>query len=47
MKYKVTAEIVVDSTDYDPEPQTADEVKEAYEIGEIDMDAATVTVVPA
>lgn len=45
MKYKITIEQIVDSNDFDPELQTPDEVKDAYESGVIDLDKATVTVV--
>ena len=47
MKYKVTLEFVIESTDYDPEPQNADEVKAAYLCGDIDSEDETLTVVPA
>ena len=47
MKYKVTIEFLVDSTDYDPEPQDANEVKEAYFYGYLDIKGETVNVVPA
>ena len=47
MKYKVTLEFVIKSTDYDPEPQNDYEVKEAYLCGDIEIVDETVTVVPA
>ena len=47
MKYKVTLEFVIKSTEYNPEPQNADEVIDAYLCGDIDIENETVTVVPA
>ena len=48
MKYKVTVEYTIESKDFDPEPQNADEVKEAYFNGDLELNSdETVIVVPA